>query len=78
MRWAGHVACIGENRGECMVLEGTCEGNRPLVRPRHRWEDNIKVDVMEIVWEGMCGIDLVHDRDMWRAVVNVLMNLLVT
>jgi hypothetical protein len=69
---------LGENRCECRVLVGASEGKGPLVRPRHRWEDNIKMDVTEVVWEGMCWIDLVHDRDMWRAVVNALMNLLVT
>jgi hypothetical protein len=75
---AGHVAGIGENRGECRVLVGISEGKRPLVRPRHRLEDNIKIDVMEVVWEGMNWIDVVQDRDIWWAVVNALMNLLVT
>jgi hypothetical protein len=45
MRWAGHVACMGEERGVHRVLVGKPEGKRPLGRPRHRWEDNIKVDV---------------------------------
>jgi hypothetical protein len=74
MRWAGHVARFGENSGECRVLVGTSEGKRPLVR----WEDNIKMDVMELVWEGMYWIDLIHYSDIWRNVVNALTNLLVT
>jgi hypothetical protein len=57
---------------------GASRRKRPLVRLRHRWEDNIKMDVMELVWEAMYWIDLVDYRDMWWAVVNALMNLLVT
>jgi len=44
MRWAGHVACMGEKRGAYRVLVGKPEGNRSLGRPRHKWEDNIKMD----------------------------------
>jgi len=48
MRWAGHVACIGEGRGVPRVLVGKPEGKRPLGRPRRRWEDNIKMDLQEV------------------------------
>ena len=50
MRWAGHVACLGERRGVYGVLVGKPEGKRQLGRPRHRWEDNIKVDLQEGSW----------------------------
>jgi hypothetical protein len=50
MRWAGHVACMGEVRGACNILVGRPEGRRPLGRPRHRWEDNIKMDLREIMF----------------------------
>jgi hypothetical protein len=56
MRWAGHVARMGEVRGAYSILVGKPEGRRPLGRPRRRWEDNIKMDLREIgVWE--CGLD---------------------
>jgi len=48
MRWAEHVACIVERRGVCRVVEGKPEGKRPLVRPRRRWEYNIKMDIQEV------------------------------
>ena len=48
MRWAGHVACMGEGRSGHRVLVGKPEGKRPSGRPRHRWEDNIKVDLQEM------------------------------
>ena len=70
MRWAGHVACMGEERGVRRVLEGKPEGKRPLGRPRCRWEDNIKMDLQEV--GGSCGdwMELVQDRDDWRALVS--------
>jgi hypothetical protein len=52
MRWAGHVAHMGEGRGVYMVLVGRTEGKRPLGRPRHRWEGNIKMDLREIEIDG--------------------------
>jgi hypothetical protein len=58
MRWAGHVARMGEGRGEYRVLVGRPEGKRPLGRPRHRWEDNIKLDLMEIGIDGANWIQL--------------------
>jgi hypothetical protein len=75
MRWAGHVARIGEERGVYRVLVGKPEGNRPLGRPRHRWEDNIKVDLQEVGRGGMDWIGLAQDRERWRSLVNVVMNL---
>ena len=48
MRWAGHVVCMGEGRGVHRVLVGKPEGKRPLVRPRHRWVDKIKMDLQEV------------------------------
>jgi hypothetical protein len=75
-RWAGHVVHMGvERRGMYRVLVGKPEGKRPLRRPRHKWEDNIKVDVQEVGCGGIDWIDLVQDRDTWRAVVNLVMNL---
>jgi hypothetical protein len=75
MRWAGHVARMGEGRNVYRVLVGKPEGKRPLGRPRRRWEDGIKMDLREIGWEGVEWIQLAQDRDRWRAVVNAVMNL---
>jgi hypothetical protein len=58
MRWAGHVARVGEGRGVYMVLVGRPEGKRPLGRPRRRWEDNIKLDLREIGIDGANWIRL--------------------
>jgi hypothetical protein len=74
MSWAGHVACMGEKRGADRILVGRPEGTRPLGRPRHRWEDNIKMDLQEAGW-GMNWIELPQDRDRWWALVNAVMNL---
>jgi hypothetical protein len=57
------------------ILVGKPEGNRPLERPRLRWADNIKMDPKEIGWDCMDWIDLTHNRDQWRALVNAVMNL---
>jgi hypothetical protein len=51
------------------------KGKRPLKRPRHGWVDNIKMDLTEVSWGGMDWIDLAQDRDQWRALVNMVMNL---
>jgi hypothetical protein len=77
MRWAGHVARMGEGRKVYRVLVGKPEGKRPLERPRRRWADGIKVDVREIGWGGggVEWIRMAQDRDLWRAVVNAVMNL---
>jgi hypothetical protein len=75
MRWAGHVARMGEGRGVYIVLVGRPEGKRPLGRPRRRWEDNIKMDLREIGINGANWIQLDQDRVQWRAFVNTVMNL---
>ena len=75
MGWAGHVARIGERRVVYRVLGGKPMGKRPLGRPRHRWKDNIKVDLQEMVYEGKKWIELAQVRDGWRALVNGVMNL---
>jgi hypothetical protein len=75
LRWAGHVARMGEERGAYRILVGRPEGRRPLGRPRCRWEDNIKMDIREVGWEDMNWIDLAQDKDRWRALVNAVMNL---
>ena len=74
MRWAGYVARMGERRGVYSVLVEKSEGNRPLGRPRCRWEDNIKMDVQEVGCGGMNWIELAQDRDRWRALENAVMN----
>jgi len=74
MRWAGHVVHMGERREVYRVLMGKPEGMKPLGRPRHRWEDNIKMDLQEVGCRGMDWIELAHDRDRWRALVNAVMN----
>ena len=75
MRWAGHVARMGERRGVYRVLVGKPEGKRLLGRPRRRWVDNIKMDLQEVGYGGMDWIELAQDRDRWRALVNAVMNL---
>jgi hypothetical protein len=75
MRWTGHVARIGEVRGAYSILVGRPEGRRLLGRPRHRWEDNIKMDLREMGFGGVNWIHLAQDRDRWRALVNTVMNL---
>jgi len=62
MRWAGHVARMGERRDVCRVLVGKPEGKRQLGRPRRRWEDNIKMDLQELECGSMDWNDLAQDR----------------
>ena len=68
------MARMGEGRGVHRVLVGKPEGKRPLGRPKHRWEDNIKMDLREV--EGGCGdwMELDQDRERWRALVSMVMN----
>jgi len=66
---------MGKRRGVCSVLVGKPEGKRPLGRPRHRWEDYIKMDLQEVGCGSVDWIDLAQYRDRWRALVNVVMNL---
>jgi hypothetical protein len=75
MRWAGHVARMGEGRGAYRVLIGRSEGKRPLGRPRRRWKDNIKMDLGKIGIDGANWIRLAQDRVQWWAFVNTLRNL---
>jgi hypothetical protein len=72
---AGHVPCMGVRRGTYGVLVGQPEGRRPLGGPRHRWENNIKMNCREVVKGGMDWIDLAQDRGRWQALVNAIMNL---
>jgi len=72
MRWAGHVACMGEDRGVHRVLVGKPEGKRRLGRPRRRWEDNIKRDVQEVGGGRGDWMELARDRDMWREFVGTV------
>jgi len=75
MRLAGHVARMGERRGVYRVLVGKPEGKIPLGRPRRRWEDNIKMDLLEVGCGGMDWFQLAQDRDRWRALVIAAMQL---
>jgi hypothetical protein len=72
--WAGHVACIEEGRGVYRALVWKPERKRPLERPRHRWEDNIKMDLREIGMNGVNWIWLAQVRVQWWAFVNTVMN----
>jgi transcription termination factor 2 len=74
MRWAGHIARMGQKRNAYRILVGKPEGKRPLGRPRRRRVDNIKMDLREIGWDGMDWIDLAQERDQWRGLVNTVMN----
>ena len=75
MRWAGHVARREDRRGVYRALMAKPLGRRPLWRPRCRWEDNIKIDLQNVGCGGIDWIKLAHDRDIWRALVNAVMNL---
>jgi hypothetical protein len=70
MRWAGHVARMGEKMNACRLLVGKPEGKRSLGRPRRRW-----VDLLEIGWCGVDRIGLAQDRDKWRDLVNAVISL---
>jgi hypothetical protein len=74
MRWASHVARMGEKRN-AYTLVGKPEGKRPLGRPRRRWVDNIRMDPGEVGWGDVDWIGLAQDRNRWRAPVNSVLNL---
>jgi hypothetical protein len=75
IRWARHVAQMGEQRNVYMLLVGKSEGKTLLGRPRRRWVVNINMDLLEIGWGGVTWIGLAQDWDKWRALVNEVMNL---
>jgi hypothetical protein len=72
MRWAEHVARVGEDRGVHRVLVGKPEGKRPLERPRLRWENNIKMDLQKVGGGRGDWMELAQDRDRWRALVGMV------
>jgi hypothetical protein len=78
MRWAGHVARMGEKKNVYRLLVGKPEGKRPLGRPRRRWMDNIKMNPLEMGMNVVDWIGLAQDRYRWRALVNSVMNLRVS
>jgi len=75
MRWAGHMARMGEERGVYRVLVGKPEGKRPLGRPRRRWVDNIRMDLQGVGCGYMDWIGLDQVRDRWRTLVSAVTNL---
>ena len=75
VRWAGHVARMGEERVVYRVLVGKPEGRRPLGRPRRRWVDNIRMDLQEVGCGYMDWIGLAQDRDRWRTLLSAVVNL---
>jgi hypothetical protein len=75
IRWAAHVARMGERRNAYRLLVGKPEGKRALGRPRRRWVDNIKMDLGVVGWDNVDWIGLAQDRSRWRALVNSVLNL---
>ena len=75
MRWAGHVARMGDESAVYKILVGKPEGKRPLGRPRRRWMDNIRMDLQEVGYGHVDWIGLAQDRDRWRMLVSAVMNL---
>jgi hypothetical protein len=75
IRWAGHVARIGEKIKVCKVLVGKPEWKRPLERPRRRWEKGIRMDLRKIGWGGVEWLQLAQDRGRWGVLVNTVINL---
>ena len=75
IRWKGHVARMEEKRGVYRVLVEKPGGKRRLGRTKHRWEDNFKIDFLEVGWGSMDWIELAQDRDRWRTLVHAVMNI---
>ena len=69
LRWIGHITRMGQFRKVSRVLVGNPVENRPLGRPRRRWEDNIEIDLREVFCDAGDWIDVAQDRDQWRAYV---------
>jgi hypothetical protein len=72
---AGHVACMGERRDAYSILVGKHEGKRPLGRHKHRWEYNIRMDLLEVAWECVDLIIVTQDRNQRRGLMNTIVNL---
>ena len=68
------MARIGDLRGAYRALAGRPEGSKLFGRPRRRWGENIKMNLLEVGWGGMSRVDLNRDKDRWRALVKVLLN----
>jgi hypothetical protein len=66
---------MGEKKNVCLIVVGKAEGKRQFGRSGCTWKDNIKMCLKEIEWEGLYWINMAQDRDMWRAVVDTVMNL---
>jgi hypothetical protein len=75
IRWASHVARMGEKKNAYRLLVEKPEGKRPLGRPRHKWVDNIRMDLGEVGWDDVDWIGLAQDRNRWRAIPNSVLNL---
>jgi hypothetical protein len=75
MRWASHVARMGEKRNAYRLLVGKPDGKKPLGRPRRRWVYNIRMDLGEVGWGDVDWISLAKDRNRWRALVNSVLDL---
>jgi hypothetical protein len=75
IRWAGHGARMGKERGVYRVWVGKLEGKRLMGRPRRRWEDNIRMDLQKVGCRDMDWIELAQARESWRALVNAVMKL---
>ena len=73
MRWAEYVALMEGRRDAYRIVVGRHEGERPLERPRRRWEDDNKIDLQEVGWKDMDWTDLDQDRDRWWLLVNAVM-----
>jgi hypothetical protein len=78
MRWEGHVVRMGEMRNAYSIVIGKPEGKDHSGKRRRKLEDNIRMDLREIEWEGMDLMHMAQDVDQWRALVNTVMNFLVS
>ena len=75
LRWTGHVAKMEEGRSAFKILSGKPTGKRPLGRLKHRWEENIRMDLKEVGINRRNWVDSAQDRNYWRALVNAALNL---